>query len=97
MFTNCFEVTLELSCCKFPNASELHNEWTKNKRSLIEYMKKTHLGAKGLVKDINNYPIADAEIVVSGLEAKSVRTTERGEYWRLLAPGTYTIQAIAFG
>lgn len=97
VYTNCFEITLELSCCKFPRASELPNEWAKNKRSLIEYMKRVHTGCKGLVKDTNGYPLVDAEIIVRGLEAKPVRTTQRGEYWRLLVPGTYTIQAIAFG
>lgn len=97
VFTNCFELTLELSCCKFPAASELSREWFKNKRSMIEYMKKTHMGAKGLVKDVNGYPIHDAEILVQGLEQKPIRTTNRGEYWRVLRPGTYNMQAVAFG
>lgn len=97
VYTNCFEITLELSCCKFPSASELPKEWAKNKRSLIEYMKRVHTGVKGLVKDTNGYPIVDAEIIVKGLEAKVVRTTDRGEYWRLLVPGTYIVQALAFG
>lgn len=97
VYTNCFEITLELSCCKFPSASELPGEWLKNKRSLIEYMKRVHIGVKGLVKDTNGYPISEAEIVVRGPETKAVRTTNRGEYWRLLMPGTYIIQAVAFG
>jgi len=97
VFTNCFEITLELSCCKFPPRTELTSEWQKNKRSLIEYMKMTHMGLKGLVKDINGYPIRDAEIYVRGAEEKPMRTTEKGEFWRLLTPGTYDIRAIAFG
>lgn len=97
VFTNCFEITLELSCCKFPSRNELPTEWHKNKKSLIEYIKMTHIGLKGLVKDVNGYPISDAEVYVQGVEAKPVRTTERGEYWRLLTPGTYNVRAIAFG
>lgn len=97
VFTNCFEITLELSCCKYPSKSELANEWHKNKKSLIEYMKLTHIGIKGLVKDINGYPINDAEIFIQGVEDKPVKTTERGEFWRLLTPGTYNVRAIAFG
>lgn len=97
VFTNCFEVTLELSCCKYPKASELPAEWAKNKHSLLEYMKHVHTGCKGLVKDTNGYPLRDAEIIVRGIEAKPIRTTQYGEYWRLLTPGRYTVQAIAFG
>lgn len=97
VFSNCFEITLELSCCKFPKAEDLPAEWRKNKRSLIEFMKFVHIGAKGLVTDANGRPIPDAEVVVEGLEEKPVRTTLRGEFWRLLAPGTYNIQATAFG
>lgn len=96
--SNCFELTLELSCCKFPNASVLPLEWSQNKRSLIEYMKlASTMGIKGLVTDSNRYPLEDMEIVVYGLERKPVRTTARGEYWRLLLPGTYRVQAVGFG
>lgn len=98
VFTNSFEVTLELSCCKFPPASTLPREWVNNKRSLLEYMKQVHVGVKGLVKDVNGYPIKGAEIVVEHLEKKPIFTTERGEYWRLLMPNTrYLISARAFG
>lgn len=37
-FSNCLETTLELSCCKYPNASQLVQEWNDNWRSLIGYM-----------------------------------------------------------
>lgn len=97
VFSNSFEITLELSCCKYPSRTELPSEWHKNKKSLMEYMKQVHLGVKGLVKDLNGYPIRDANIYVQGIEEKPVRTTERGEFWRLLLPGTYYIRAVAFG
>lgn len=97
VFTNCFEITLELSCCKYPSRNELPSEWHKNKKSLIEYMKLIHIGIKGLVKDISGYPINDAEIFVQEINDKPVKTTERGEFWRLLTPGTYNVRAIAFG
>ena len=38
LHTNCFEVTVELSCDKFPHASELPVEWENNKESLLIYM-----------------------------------------------------------
>lgn len=46
VYTNCFELTLELSCCKYPKAEELPKEWYKNKKSMIEYMKLVHMGVK---------------------------------------------------
>lgn len=97
VYSNCFEITLELSCCKFPKADLLPAEWQKNKRSLLEYMKQVHTGIKGLVTDLNKYPIVDADVFVENLEKKPVRTTERGEYWRLLLPGTYEVYVVAFG
>ena len=36
--TNCFEVTVELSCDKYPHVSELPQEWENNKESLLIYM-----------------------------------------------------------
>ena len=37
--TNCFEITIEVACFKYPYAQELKSYWDKNKRSLIQYMK----------------------------------------------------------
>ena len=39
IFTNDFEVTMELSCCKYPKSYYLNKEWERNKASLLEYMK----------------------------------------------------------
>lgn len=38
LHTNCFEITVELSCDKFPHASELPVEWENNKESLLLYI-----------------------------------------------------------
>lgn len=35
---NCLEVTFELSCCKYPLATELQKEWDLNRESLLSYM-----------------------------------------------------------
>lgn len=32
------EITMELSCCKYPLASELAKEWENNRESLLAYM-----------------------------------------------------------
>jgi len=92
--SNCFEITLELSCCKFPKADTLNTEWLNNKVSLYKFMQATHMGVKGLVKDSSGSPIEDAEIIVEDME-HTVRTSRSGEYWRLLTPGKYRVAARA--
>ena len=49
--SNTFEITVEVSCCKYPPASKLPAFWSANKKSLIEYMKRVHMGVKGTVKN----------------------------------------------
>ena len=38
LHTNCFELTLELSCNKFPAEGDLRGYWDANKYSLIVFM-----------------------------------------------------------
>ncbi|GLD47664.1 probable carboxypeptidase X1 [Lates japonicus] len=65
LHTNCFEVTVELSCDKFPHASELPIEWENNKESLLVYMEQVHRGIKGVVRDkLTKKGIPDAIIKV---------------------------------
>lgn len=38
LHTNCFEITLELSCNKFPRQEELQREWLGNREALIQFL-----------------------------------------------------------
>lgn len=38
LHTNCFEITLELSCDKFPHQEELQREWLGNREALIQFL-----------------------------------------------------------
>ncbi|CAG0916018.1 unnamed protein product [Notodromas monacha] len=96
-WSNCFEVTVELTCCKFPRETTLAKEWEMNKRSMMNYIQQVHLGVKGIVRDdLNRNPIGKAVVVVQGID-HNITTSSRGEYWRLLVPGTYTITVVAAG
>jgi len=94
--SNCFEITIELSCCKFPSPETLLTEWGNNRESLYTFIEAAHMGIKGIVKDSNNNPVPQAKLVVEGID-HPVHTNSRGEYWRLLTPGKYKISVSAPG
>lgn len=48
--SNAFEITVEVSCCKFPKAKTLKDFWEKNKPALLAYLDQVHTGIKGFVK-----------------------------------------------
>ncbi|CAN2388343.1 zinc ion binding [Pristimantis euphronides] len=97
LHTNCFEVTVELSCDKFPHEIELPTEWENNKESLLLYIEQVHRGIKGVVRDKDtNQGVPEAIIVVEGLN-HDIRTAVDGDYWRLLNPGEYDITVKAEG
>ena len=60
----CMEVTLELSCCKFPPSTELSQFWDDNRNSLLQFMGEAHRGVKGFVKDESLRPIEGASMKV---------------------------------
>ncbi|XP_077578171.1 carboxypeptidase D [Stigmatopora nigra] len=97
LHANCLEITIELSCCKYPPASELHKEWDLNRESLLAYIEKIHIGVRGYVKDlVSGSAITNADIVVEGI-LHNMTTGTYGDYYRLLLPGTYNITAMATG
>ncbi|KAI5735619.1 hypothetical protein M8J77_020631 [Diaphorina citri] len=94
--SNCFEITMELSCCKYPKASDLKHYWAANKESLIKLIENVHRGVYGIVTDTYGNPLPSAIITVRWND-KVVTVTNRGEYWRLLARGKYVVTASAPG
>uniref|UniRef100_A0A8D2Q234 Carboxypeptidase Z n=1 Tax=Varanus komodoensis TaxID=61221 RepID=A0A8D2Q234_VARKO len=96
LHTNCFEITLELGCEKFPLAEELYSLWQENREALLKLMEMVHRGIKGIVSDKFGNPIKNARISVKGIR-HGVLTADDGDYWRLLPPGTYIVSAQARG
>lgn len=38
LHSNCLEITIELSCCKYPPRTQLPEEWENNKEALLAYL-----------------------------------------------------------
>lgn len=96
LHSNCFEITVEQGCWKFPPASHLESIWNDNRKALIAYIKQVHNGMKGFVRDTAGAPIEGAMIEVVGRD-HPVTSVEAGDYWRLLVAGTYTISVSSEG
>ena len=47
IYGSTIDITFELSCCKYPDASKLPDEWISNRESLMSYMEHVHMGVKG--------------------------------------------------
>ena len=99
--TNSLDLVLELSCCKYPREYFLPREWDNNRESLLRLLEQANTGLRGLVRtEGSNSPVAKAVVGVMDSDSqtwagKNVTTSGRGEYWRLLPPGQYTVQAWA--
>ncbi|KAF4077661.1 hypothetical protein AMELA_G00210550 [Ameiurus melas] len=93
---NCFEVTFQLSCCKYPLAADLYTEWNNSREALLAYMEKVHIGVRGYVMTTSGMGIPDSNISVSGI-GHIITTWIFGDYYRLLLPGTYNITASSLG
>ncbi|XP_043923034.1 carboxypeptidase Z [Protopterus annectens] len=94
--SNCFELTLEMGCEKYPAEDELYTSWQEHKEPLLNFMEMVHAGIKGIVKDEHGNGIKGARISVRGI-GHDILTAEDGDYWRLLTPGVYIVSAHAPG
>lgn len=101
LFSNCLELTVELSCCKYPMPAQprLSQEWNKNFNSLLGSLKAVHLGVKGRVfcRHVQSGRVKPLFGELAWIQVfkndKLVSTSRRGEYWRLLPPGFHWIRA----
>ena len=82
--------------------------WEANMEPLLAYLEEAQQAVKGLVLDEVSgpllvptlvqagVPVAGAVVVVKGRD-KDLVTSTRGEWWRLLVPGSYTVWAHSGG
>ncbi|KAI6175688.1 putative effector protein [Aphelenchoides bicaudatus] len=104
--TNSFEITLELSCEKFPAAELLPTYWSDNQNALLEFIWQTHLGFKGVVRDaVTGKPIKNAVVWVRNVTASNLETPIKhpvttgrlGDYFRPIIDGSYQVAIEAEG
>ncbi|XP_014258956.1 carboxypeptidase M-like isoform X2 [Cimex lectularius] len=92
----CMEITLELSCCKYPPAADLPKYWEDNRLPLVKFLAEAHRGVHGFVLDENNNPVEKASLKIKGRDV-GFQTTKYGEFWRILLPGEYVLEVYADG
>jgi len=97
--TGCLDMVMELACCKFLPHYFLPREWDNNRESLLTLLEWAGRGLRGLVTDLAGAPVAGAHVTFStgersgGAASSPVVSSSRGEYWRLLLPGVYRVEA----
>jgi PKD repeat protein len=99
-FSHCREITLEISNTKTPPASDLENFWTYNYRSFLNYLEQAIYGIRGTVIDGCTGAPIKALITINNHDADSSQVYSHlphGDYYRPIAPGTWTMIISAIG
>ncbi len=98
-YTNYFlhgrEVTIELSDTKLPPANTLPRYWNYNYRSLLNFIKQSHYGIRGIITDAETgKPLrAKIEVVNHDFDESEVYSKEKnGNYHRFISPNIYTLR-----
>lgn len=62
---------------------------------MIKFLAEAHRGVQGFVVDENGNPVEKASLKVKTRDV-GFQTTKYGEFWRILLPGVYKLEVIAF-
>ncbi|CAF0970736.1 unnamed protein product [Adineta steineri] len=90
------ELTMEVSCCKYPYDNLLMSYWNYNRNAMIELLFQAQRGVKGLILNENYQPIPLTQVMIDD-RRPVVNVTPLGEFWRILLPGTYTLKVFHRG
>ena len=87
------EVTIELSDTKLLSGTLLPAHWEYNKRSFLNYIESIFYGVRGIVTDNYGSPLnATVKVLSHDTLNSEIRTDSLyGNYYRMLAPGTYSL------
>ena len=92
-----FEVTIEQSNPKWPNASWLQQGWLENQESMITYMEFVFKGIRGIVTDSTTGEPLFATVKMVGNDHEVFTDPDVGNYHRMLSPGVYDITVSSYG
>lgn len=81
IFSNCVEITIEMSCCKHPLVGNLTLEWQNNAQSFLRFLRSAHMGIKGTVKDTSGRPISGKTSKVSFHLSKLSSRCQNSNLW----------------
>lgn len=89
-----FEITVEMGCRKYPDRAELLQKYYDHYPAIMNHVKNSRQGFWGRVTDSAGSAIENT--VVSGI---GINITARpdGQYWRVAAPGNYSVTFSADG
>jgi hypothetical protein len=96
----CREVTIELSDTKLLPASQLPAHWVYNRVSFLDYLENARYGIRGLVTDsATGLPVeATISVLNHDVDSSEVYTDpDVGDYYRMIAPGSYDLRFTARG
>ncbi|CAF4706666.1 unnamed protein product [Rotaria socialis] len=90
------EMTMEISCCKYPYENLLASYWNYNRDAMIELLLQAQRGVKGLIRDEFHQSIPLTQVMIDN-RRPVVNVTPLGEFWRILLPGVYTLKVFYRG
>ncbi|CAA0842000.1 carboxypeptidase D- putative [Striga hermonthica] len=86
--SGCFELTLEISDDKWPNATELPTLWEYNRMSMLNLVASlVKTGLHGQISSSDNGRPLPASIAIRGINSTVAATKKLADYHRVLAPG----------
>lgn len=90
------ELTMEISCCKYPNENLLSSYWQYNRDAMIELLFQAQRGVKGLIVNEFFQGIPLTQVMIDN-RRPVVNVTPLGEFWRVLLPGSYALKVLYRG
>ena len=89
---NSLQLSLHISCCHFPEESELTAIWQANKESLVSLAEQGISYIHGYIRSHKNKPLKLASITFENSNMYA-NVSNNGEFYKFLPPGTYSITA----